>query len=385
MSGPTIAHGLLWYLPPTMGYIHDQLLALGPERSLVLAAHAWAPERFPLPHVHFAPSARGKLHLSPTGRPLSPRYHELWRPILRGGGAALLHIHDGRLAPAFLPLAREYNLPLVTTFFGRDVSTDLDDPDYLADLRRLFDEGDWFTVMSHAMARQIEHLGCPAEKISVIHHGVALDRFPFAARRPPEEGPVVLLTAGRLIPKKGPDDLARAFVQLCRDHANVRLRFLGDGPMRDEVEAILTEAGVRDRADFPGFVDPAAVAAEMAGAHLFCQPSRVAPDGDSEGIPNTLKEAMASGLPVVSTYHAGIPELVQDGVSGYLVPERDIDALADRLAQLIREPARWAAMGRAGRAMIGAEFSLTDVVRQLDSEVYARFLTARGVPGNPVR
>jgi colanic acid/amylovoran/stewartan biosynthesis glycosyltransferase WcaL/AmsK/CpsK len=376
MNTPTIAHGLLWYLPPTMGYIHDQLLALGAERSLVIAAHPWTPQRFPLPRVRFAPASPGQLHLSPAGRPLSPHYHELWRPTIRDERPALLHVHDGRLAPSFLPLAKEFGLPLVTTFLGRDVSAGLDDPDYLAGLHHLFDEGDRFIAMSQAMARQVERLGCPAEKIRVIHHGAPLSRFSFTPRHPPDDGPVVIATAGRLIPKKGIDDLARALVQLCRASFDVRLRIIGEGPMRAEIEAILDQAGVRDRAELLGYLEPEAVAAEMSGAHLFCLPSRTAPDGDSEGIPNTLKEAMASGLPVVSTYHAGIPELVEEGVSGYLVPEGDIGSLTDRLRQLIREPERWEPMGRAGRAMVEEEFALETAARQLENEVYQPLLSS---------
>jgi colanic acid/amylovoran biosynthesis glycosyltransferase len=216
--------------------------------------------------------------------------------------------------------------------------------------------------------------GCPREKIRVIHHGIPLSRFPFAPRQAPQGGPVVILTAGRLIPKKGPDDLARAFARVCREGADVTLRVIGEGPMREEMEAILAEAGVRDRVAFLGLLSPEAVAAEMRQAHLFCLPSRVGPDGDSEGIPNVVKEAMATGLPVVSTYHAGIPELVEDGVSGYLVPERDVEGLAERLARLIRAPGCWEAMGRAGRAKVEVEFSLDAVTRQLEEEVYAPLL-----------
>lgn len=375
---PTIAHGLLWYLPPTSGYLYDQLVALGPERSVVFAAHAWQPHRFPFPRVHFAPASRGQLHLSPRGRPVSPRFHEYWRDWVVKEEVGLLHVHDGRLAPSLLPLAREFELPLVTTFLGRDITADLDDEEYLSGLRQLFREGARFTVMSRDMARQVERLGCPAEKVRVIHHGILLSRFPFAARFAPKEGPMVILTAGRLVPKKGPDDLARAFVRLCDAQANVELRVIGDGPMKEEMEAILAEAEVLDRVRFLGLLEPDAVAMEMAQGHLFCLPSRVGPDGDSEGIPNTLKEAMASGLPVVSTIHAGIPELVEDGVSGYLVPERDVVALADCLEQLIRTPGCWEAMGRAGRAKIESEFSLDPVVRQLQEEVYEPLLAASG-------
>jgi colanic acid/amylovoran biosynthesis glycosyltransferase len=96
----------------------------------------------------------------------------------------------------------------------------------------------------------------------------------------------------------------------------------------------------------------------LTQTHILIAPSVTAADGDEEGIPNTLKEAMAMGLPVISTVHAGIPELVEDGVSGFLVPERDVEALADRLERLVDHSETWAAMGRAGRRQIEAEFDI---------------------------
>jgi colanic acid/amylovoran biosynthesis glycosyltransferase len=376
----TIAHCLIWYLPLTMGYIYDQLLALKSARSVVFAAHAIQPERFPFDSVYILPPLEAGWDRVPGDRLIFPAFDVAWRPIVRAEQVALLHVHDGRIAPAFLPLARYYRIPIVTSFLGRDVTANLDDVHYLNALRLLFSRGDSFTVMSHDMAAQVQRLGCPEHKIRVIHHGIPLSRFPFVPRRAPTNCPMIILTAGRLIAKKGPDDLARAFGLVCREYANVRLRIVGEGPLQGEVAAILREAGVSDRAEFLGHLEPVEVAREMSRAHLFCLPSRVAPDGDSEGIPNVLKEAMATGLPIVSTYHAGIPELVEDGVSGYLVPERDIIRLADRLSQLLDQPALWEPMGRAGRAKVEAEFSLESVVRQLDAEVYRPLLSGASQP-----
>jgi colanic acid/amylovoran biosynthesis glycosyltransferase len=152
------------------------------------------------------------------------------------------------------------------------------------------------------------------------------------------------------------------------------LKVIGEGPMEAEMKAVLAEAGVGHRVDFLGSLEPKEAAAEMARAHIFCLPSCIGPDGDSEGVPTVLKEALASGIPVVSTHHAGIPELIEDGVHGYLVRERDHLSLADRLLQLLSEPDRWEAMGRAGRARVEAEFSVASAVRQLDAEVYGPLL-----------
>jgi len=370
----TLAQCLIWYLPPTMGYLYDQFMTLGPERSVVFAARPLEPGRFPFDRLYLAPASGDWRQLSPQGRLLSSAFHRLWRPIVQEERVALLHVHDGRLAPSFLSLARDLDLPLVTTFLGRDVSAHLDDAGYRVALQQLFDAGTLFTVMSQAMARQVERLGCPATKIRVIPHGIPLNRFPFAPRRAPAQGPVILLTAGRLIPKKGPEVLAQAFVRLCEQGHDVMLRVIGDGEQRPWMAAIFTGAGVSKRVQFLGWQPPETVAAEMAGAHLFSLPSHVGPDGDAEGVPNVLKEAMASGMPVVSTRHAGIPELVEDGISGYLVPEGDVEALADRLERLLNEPERWEAMGQAGRTTIEAGYSLDSVVNRLETEVYRPLL-----------
>jgi colanic acid/amylovoran biosynthesis glycosyltransferase len=365
---------MIWYLHPTMHYLYDQILALGRERAVVFAAIPVQPERFPLDRVYIA--ERPPEPPPPTRNTVLvvPPFHVQWRPLVQEEKVGLLHCHDGRAAPEFLPLALECGIPIVTTFLGYDVSASLNDPWSRAALPVLFRKGDLFTVMSQDMGRQIERLGCPREKIRVIYHGIDLSRFLYAPRRAPKSGPVILLTAGRLIPKKGPDDLARAFALACRWHSNVVLRVVGEGALQSEMERILTEAGVRDRAEFLGRLEPEQVAREMERAHLFCLPSRVGPNGDSEGIPNVLKEAMAVGMPVVSTYHAGIPELVEDGVSGYLVPERDVEGIADRLDRLLRNPGQWEVMGRAGRTKVETEFSWDKITRQLEEEVYTPLL-----------
>jgi colanic acid/amylovoran biosynthesis glycosyltransferase len=369
----TVAQCMIWYLPPTMGYVYDELRAVRTVRSVVFAAHAVQPERFPLDRVYTLPSPAEMAQRATRSATVLPPFDRLWHALVREENVAALHVIDGRIAPQFLPVAPHFRLPIVTTFLGYDVSAAPNNPEYVRALQQLFEKGDLFRVLSRDMARQIRRLGCPDGKIRVIHHGIPLERYPFAPRRAPETGPVIILTAGRLIPKKGPTDLARAFARLCRDGIDVRLRIAGDGPLRPAMEAILSDAGCRDRADFLGRVEPGQLAEEMRQAHLFCLPSRVGPDGDSEGIPN-VKEAMAIGLPVVSTDHAGIPELVEEGVCGYLVPEGDVTGLSDRLRCLIHRPEQWAAMGRAGRARVEAEYSLASVARQLEAEVYGPLL-----------
>jgi colanic acid/amylovoran biosynthesis glycosyltransferase len=135
-----------------------------------------------------------------------------------------------------------------------------------------------------------------------------------------------------------------------------RVSLVGDGPLRGELEESCERLGLSGRVSFLGARTQDEVMALLARAHLFAAPSVTGRDGDEEGIPTTLMEAMAVGLPVVATRHAGIPELVEDGVSGLLVGERDVDALAGALRTVLADPRRGVEMGAAGRARVASRF-----------------------------
>jgi colanic acid/amylovoran biosynthesis glycosyltransferase len=166
------------------------------------------------------------------------------------------------------------------------------------------------------------------------------------------------VTVGRLVEKKGIEHVLRAMRILLDRGVEVEYRVLGDGPRRARLAALAAELGVKDRVTLHGRHGQETVRDGLERSDVLVAASVTAADGDEEGIPNVLKEAMALGLPVVGTRHAGIPELIEDGVSGVLVPERDEAALADALQRLAREPGRWTAMGRAGRAKIEMEYDI---------------------------
>ncbi|MEL6856269.1 MAG: glycosyltransferase, partial [Cyanobacteria bacterium J06607_13] len=140
---------------------------------------------------------------------------------------------------------------------------------------------------------------------------------------------------------------------------------MGDGPLRSELSALIESLGLSGRVRLLGWCDEAEIIRVLERAHLFVAPSVTAASGNQDAPINVLKEAMALGLPVVSTYHGGIPELVQDGVSGRLVPERDADAIAQALLELIARPDRWPQMGQAGRDYVKAHYDLHTLNEQL--------------------
>jgi glycosyltransferase involved in cell wall biosynthesis len=196
----------------------------------------------------------------------------------------------------------------------------------------------------------IEHARAPA--IHVVHYGVNPDRFAFRVR--PERSPPRIACVARLVPYKGHSILLRAVADAPPPLAGATLELVGDGELRESLEQEAARLGVR--ANFHGSVPEAAVAEVLDAVDAFALPSVIAPDGDMEGIPNALIEALAAGLPAVSTRQSGVPELIRDGETGYLAEPGDVEGLRDALVRALTEddPARRA---RAGRALVESEFN----------------------------
>ncbi len=200
----------------------------------------------------------------------------------------------------------------------------------------------------------------PDRPVELVHHGIEADRFPPAGSRPPRDGreaaqPVVLLSVGRAVAKKGFADLLAALALLPRE---LRWRFvhIGGGPLLPHLKQTAERLGLADRIEWQGARAEEDVRQAYRAADLFALASRVMDDGDRDGIPNVLIEAMSQGLAPVATAAGAIPELVRDRENGLLVPAGDINALATALETLMRDPARRAALGRAGETLVRGEF-----------------------------
>lgn len=208
------------------------------------------------------------------------------------------------------------------------------------------------------LAHRLIALGAPAERVLVHRTGIDLRRWPYRERTPGADGRMKMVSVGRLVEKKGIEYVLRAVQLLVQRGVDVEYRILGDGPRRERLGALVQELGLEQRVRLHGRHEQARVRDGLEGADVLVAASVTAADGDQEGIPNVLKEAMASGMPVIGSRHAGIPELIEDGVTGHLVPERDEAALADALQRLAQAPGRWSAMGRAGRAKIERDYDI---------------------------
>jgi colanic acid/amylovoran biosynthesis glycosyltransferase len=198
-----------------------------------------------------------------------------------------------------------------------------------------------------------EHVGAGLD-VPIVHYGIDPARFAFRVR--PEHEPPTIACVARLLPYKGHSVLLRALAGAEPPLAGARLELVGDGPLRDELEREAVRLGIGGRVWFHGSVSEPEVAAVLAGADVFALPSIIAPDGDMEGIPNALIEAMAAGLPAVSTSQSGVPELIEDGRTGFLAQPGDVAGLRSALVRALTEidPA---ARAHAARAVVEEEFS----------------------------
>ncbi len=241
---------------------------------------------------------------------------------------------------------------IVTVFHGTDASAYVRRVGSSA-YAHLFATGDLFLPVSDHLRRRLIALGCPADRITVHGMGVDCRRFAFARRDLRAGEPLRLVTVGPLVERKGIAHAIRAVAELMRSGVDVEYTIVGDGPLSGVLLQLARELGASDRVRLIGSVSHGAAAAIISRSHVMLAPSVTASDGDMEGIPVAMMEAMASGLPVVSTVHSGIPELIDDDVTGYLVAEGDVRALASRVEHLSRDfTASWRVTTAARRLIV---------------------------------
>lgn len=242
--------------------------------------------------------------------------------------------------------------PLFVHFHGFDAAVMGQFPLWPARYRRLFDAAEGIIAPSRFIANKLAAMGCPEAKLHVCACGIDPTRFAPSTRASSR-----LIAVGRLVAKKAPHVTIDAFSKVADQFPEARLDIVGDGPLAERCRALVKERGMTERILLHGRQSHDFVATLMGEAYGFVQHSVTSPWGDVEGLPVSILEAMASALPVVSTRHSGIPEAVDDGVTGLLVDERDTGAMAAAIAEILSDPARAAAMGDAGRARVLNKFT----------------------------
>ena len=370
----TVIHSVNPYLEPTTVWIHDQIRSLRRYNPIVFARSVRNEDRFPVSRlIDF--TAHGAL-LGVTDRVwirMSGMYPRYGSYVTREGGD-VIHAHFGQEGFRCLAARRKANIPLVTTFYGLDVSALPKIPMWRRRFERLFREGDLFLAEGPFMAECLAELGCPKRKIQVQRLGIDLERFNY--RPPSKRETTEVLMYASLREKKGHRFGIEAFARVLKTHDDLRLTIAGDGPLKSDLVQQVNQLGIRERVDFLGMVTHEEGRELLDRATVLVSPSLTASDGDTEGgAPVTLLEAMASGLPIVSTRHADIPYVLKGGEAGLLVEENDTDGLARGLSSLLDTSERREALAEAGRSAVVERHALATQAESLeahyDSVIYS--------------
>jgi glycosyltransferase involved in cell wall biosynthesis len=343
---------------------------------VVLAENVLNLDQFPLSRIIFLPIHHKrlsqrlyyKLRRTLAGISTLPSYqYYVEAKKLR---PALVHAHFGPAGVTALPIRRKLGIPLITSFYGYDVSTYGQRREWREMYQRLFDVGDLFLVEGPYMRERLTDLGCPPEKVQIQRIAINLPLFPFQPRKLNGHSDLIkILQVGRMVEKKGFEYALRAFAEVHRADSNTELWLIGDGPLRASLQNLAQELDASDAVRFLGFKTRQEYADIARQCHILLQPSVTSNDGDSEGgAPTVLLEMQASGMPIIATRHADIPNVVIEGESAILVPERDAVALAEAIKELLAAPARWETMGRAGRSFVTARHDIKTEVKHLEAK-----------------
>jgi glycosyltransferase involved in cell wall biosynthesis len=327
-----------------------------------------------------------KVHLAPwPGRWNPPR---LWRRALATVGIAgdvdthkwpgvrarfrrhleqldpdVVHAQFGPMGVLVAPVTEALDIPLVVTFHGYDISVLPQQETTRERYRALFEKADALTGVSNHNCDKLKVLGAPEEKVHVLHNGTQLSNFAYSNPAQDFDGEQVrLLFVGRLVEVKSPLSLLDTFLEVTEEVGSkpeLILTIAGNGPLEGEVNEYIDRHGIDERVCCVGRIPHSEVRHLMQTHHIYVQHCKKTDGGAEEGLGVTFIEAQASGLPVVATQSGGIPDVVVDGETGYLVPEDDVEAMADRIVHLVRHPDTWERMGRAGRQHVEEHFDLT--------------------------
>jgi glycosyltransferase involved in cell wall biosynthesis len=284
-----------------------------------------------------------------------------------------LHIYFGQIAVHLLPLIRTWKNPSIVSFHGADVTVDMNKRGYRDATRQMLDVVKLVLVRSESLRRAVADLGCDPKRIEVQRTGIPLEEFPFRERSFPQNGEWRFVQAGRLIEKKGLPVTLRAFAIFQNQYPNATLTIAGEGPLLGQVQKLAHELNIQERVSFAGFISQEQLREMYYRSHIFLHPSQTGRDGNQEGIPNSMLEAMASGLPAFATQHGGIPEAIENGASGVLVPEGDHEKLARALLDAAEDPELLFRIARSGADVVRKNFDLHAQAQRLD-DIYLRLI-----------
>jgi glycosyltransferase involved in cell wall biosynthesis len=279
----------------------------------------------------------------------------------------VLHIYQGDVALRALNLLRNYQGPKVVSFHGADLS----ESKFISEYPKLWNHVDVVLCRCEAFVQKLDELGCPSPKIMLNYTGVPMPKdiknpatFSFSSGKIKN---LKILQVCRFLEKKGLETTIHAFSKLLQVGYNGSLDLVGDGPIKQSLINLVSGLGIADKVNFRGFLTGKDLMDCFMNADIFSHPSCITAEGDREGIPNSLLEAMSYGLPVVSSLHSGIPEVIKNRDNGLLINSHDIDSLTSSFIDIISTPHSSIKMAQKARETINSRFSIPVCVNELEN------------------
>ena len=378
MNKKYIAHIITEYLGHTLNWVYTQIKYTNNYSHYVLTSKTKNLECYPIPmlfkpawkqyHPYIVERVFRRLGYLPF-----PEYIA-FSSALKKYPPLLMLCHFGWDGFFALGLKKRFGMPMITRFYGYDVGILSRIPLWRERYKKLFDIGDLVLAMGSHNKAVLENLGCPKEKIVVHHLGIKADEIKYRERRR-LENKFRILIAATFKEKKGLEYALEAIHLVCREmpKTEISVKLIGDGVLKEKLQQMASQLGLDKQIDWLGYQPHDFFIQSLYDADVFLSPSVTAADGDSEGgFPMTLTEAQASGLPVISTIHDDIPEVVINGKTGLLAPERNSKTLAEALIKIMKSPEYGKEMATAARKHIEVNYDATKQGLSLE-KIFSRF------------
>jgi colanic acid/amylovoran biosynthesis glycosyltransferase len=302
---------------------------------------------------------------------ISLHYHSYIQSLIKNTPIDIVHAHYGPNGIIILPYAREENVPLVVTFHGYDASRSTKNHEYMSELQSLFGYASSIIIVSPHMVDTLK-LEQYIDKVNLVPCGIDADFF--TPTPTSEKNTIDILHVGRLVDKKGVPDLIRVFSRIEKRFKNVILHIVGDGKQLNECRKVALDLQVPEhKLKFHGAKPHSEIKRLLDKTDIFILNSRTSKDGNMEGLPTSILEAMSMEKAVISTYHAGIPYAIEHGQSGLLVPEKDNDALEAAIEKLYLDSERRIQLGKGARQTILEKFTVRLMQKKVNA-VYESIL-----------
>jgi len=280
----------------------------------------------------------------------------------------LIHAHFGFTGSFAVLLKRYFNVPLITYFYGIDASPV---KHRKGDYKSLFKHGEVFFALSNDMVTDLKALGCRESKIKIVHVGIDMSKFVSVKKSRKRFGSNRIVAVGRFEEKKGFNDLIYAFKEIKQEISDAELNLIGAGELERDLKKLIRALKLKKDVRLLGFLPYTEVLKHISSSNVLVLPSYTAKNGDKEGTPVVLMDAGGLATPVVTTKHAGIPEVVINGRGGLLVKERDIKGLSESILKILRDPKLAEKLGKQGREHIEKEFNMGIQARKI-KEIYEK-------------